>query len=285
MEKIELFDEHGNSRGFYSTANILNDLTGKEWLYWTKSVIDKPYPPNLCHKLRNQHGGQKPPDLCADLIKVFTKEGQVVLDPLMGVGGTLLGASLAGRRAIGIELEPRWIEIYREVCKRENLAVQTTYQGDSRKILGALADDSIDLVLTDVPYWNMDKLPKSTGFYKKVGERAKPKIKTELGDFNDRPLQSKEEWLSELREIFSLLWKPLKGGRYMAVFVGDLYNKGEYHCLSAELALMLKNLGYIMKANLIWHDRAKSLHIYGYQYTYIPSLIHQNVLIFQKPCD
>ena len=86
-----------------------------------------------------------------------------------------MGASLVRRRAIGIELEPRWIEIYREVCKRENLAVQTTYQGDSRKILGDLADNSIDLVLTDVPYWNMDKLPKSTGFYKKVGERAWPR--------------------------------------------------------------------------------------------------------------
>jgi DNA modification methylase len=283
MEKIELFDENGNSRGFYSTANILNDLTGKEWVYWTKSVIDKPYPPNLSHKLRNQHGGQKPPDLCADLIKIFTKTGQVVLDPLMGVGGTLLGASLSGRRAIGIELEKRWIEIYKEVCQRENLAVQTTYQGDCRRIIPQLASGSIDFVLTDVPYWAMDKLPKSKGVYKKVGEKAKPKIKTELKQFNNRPMQTKEQWLGEMKEIFTYLWHPLKNGKYMAVFVGDLYNRREYHFLSAELGMMLKSLGYTMKANLIWHDPAKTLHDYGYQYTYIPSIIHQSVLIFQKP--
>ena len=48
--------------------NTLNDLTGAEWKFSTKSVINKPYPVNMQHKLRSQHGGQKPPQLCADLI-------------------------------------------------------------------------------------------------------------------------------------------------------------------------------------------------------------------------
>ena len=95
--KRELLDEDGSSRGFYSEDNRVNDLTGREWVFWTRSVITKPYPPNLQHALRSQHGGQKPPDLCADLLRVFTKEGQRVLDPFMGVGGVLLGASLCGR--------------------------------------------------------------------------------------------------------------------------------------------------------------------------------------------
>jgi hypothetical protein len=33
---------------------------------------------------------------------------------------------------------------------------------------------------------------------------------------------------------------------------------------------------------LIWYDVSKSLHIYGYQYEYIPSMIHQNILVFRK---
>lgn len=91
----------------------MNNLTGSEWQYWTKSVIDKNYPSNLQHKLRAEHGGQKPPDLCADLIKVFTKKGNLVLDPLAGVGGTLLGAALSERKAVGIEVKKKGASKYK----------------------------------------------------------------------------------------------------------------------------------------------------------------------------
>ena len=61
--ETELFDENNQSRGYYSTDNRVNELTGREWVYWIKSVITNPYLPNLQHELRNEHGGQKPPDL------------------------------------------------------------------------------------------------------------------------------------------------------------------------------------------------------------------------------
>lgn len=62
-----------NKGRVYDPRNKLNDLTGAEWQFATKTVISKIYPSNLQHKLRSQHGGQKPPELCADLIKIFTK--------------------------------------------------------------------------------------------------------------------------------------------------------------------------------------------------------------------
>jgi len=64
IKKIELFSKNGKSRGFYDLANQLNDLTGKEWVFSTKSVIPKGFPPSFQLKLRNKHGGQKPPELC-----------------------------------------------------------------------------------------------------------------------------------------------------------------------------------------------------------------------------
>src|SRR3989344_6261564 len=124
IDKIEHFDKDGKSRGFYSGKNRLNNLTGKEWQYWSKSVINKNYPINFQHKLRNQHGGQKPPHLCADLIKVFTKKGMKVLDPFAGVGGTLLGAGLCDRKAVGIEINKKCVDIYKKVCKLEKIELQ-----------------------------------------------------------------------------------------------------------------------------------------------------------------
>lgn len=259
----------------YDERNSLNDLTGSEWKFSTKTVINKAYPINMQHKLRSEHGGQKPPELCADLIKMFTKKGNVVLDPFMGVGGTLLGASLTDRKAIGIDITPRWIDIYKEVNRLENLTEQQTILGDSRFKLDEIADDSVDFILTDVPYWNIDTLEKT---------RNKKVKQSKLNNFeNDTKEQTEDEWLDEMSDILSKASKKLKNGKYMAVFIGDIYRDKEYHFLSAELAMKLSQVEDLkMKSNIIWADNSKSLHVFGYPRAYVPSMIHQNILIFRK---
>ena len=74
----------------------------------------------------------------------------------------------------------------------------------------------------------------------------------------------------------------LEPGAYLAVFIGDMYHDGRFHFLSAELAGALERLGLTLKADLIWYDVSKSLHVYGYQYEFIPSMIHQSVLVLRK---
>ena len=239
------------------------------------------------HELRSQHGGQKPPDLCADIIKVFTKEDQLVLDPFAGVGGTLLGASLSKRRAVGIELNPHWIDIYKKVCELEGVREQRVICGDSKEILVKLYNEKVtfDFILTDVPYWHMDKVEKSRGEFKRVGEGQREKNKTKLKSFNTVTYKNKHDWLAELKDIFLKSNLLLKDNGYLAVFIGDMYNSGRYHFLSADLARILESIDLSMKANLIWYDVSKSLHIYGYLYKFIPSMIHQNVLVFKKETD
>ena len=284
--KIELFDAAGASRGFYSDDNRLNELTGREWVYWSKSVITNPYPANRQHKLRSRHGGQKPPDLCADLIRVFSKSGDTVLDPLAGVGGTLLGASIAGRSAVGVEINPEWAAIYGEVCRLEGLAEQRMVVGDARTVQAELAREgwTADFVLTDVPYWRMDKARRSRGTFKRVGEEARDPHRSRLSAFNHVDYASKDEWLEQITAILAGSVGLLKPRCYLAVFIGDMYSDGAYHMLSAELAAALQARvpGLRLKANLIWYDVSKSLHVYGYRYEYIPSMIHQNILVFRK---
>src|SRR3989344_8932649 len=43
-----------DTRGFYDLRNSLNDLTGKEWKFMSKSVINRSYPPDLQHNLKKQ---------------------------------------------------------------------------------------------------------------------------------------------------------------------------------------------------------------------------------------
>ena len=35
-------------------------------------------------------------------------------------------------------------------------------------------------------------------------------------------------------------------------------------------------------ASLVWYDVSKKLHIYGYRYAFIPSIIHQNILVLRR---
>lgn len=254
--------------------NTLNDLNGAEWKFSTKSVISKIFPINMQHKLRSQHGGQKPPELCADLIKTFTKGGHLVLDPLAGVGGTLLGASLCNREAIGIEINPEWAKVYKQVCELENLKEHKMIVGDAKEELPKFTKESVDFILTDVPYWNMDKVSQT---------RSKNARKSKLSKFNGHQEQTKEQWLEEMTSIFQKCSDPLKPGGYMGVFVGDMYRGKQYHILSAELANAISKIdGFILKSNLIWFDNSKMLHVYGYPHAFVPSMIHQNILIFRK---
>ncbi len=261
-------------RGFYDKRNVLNDLTGKEWKFMSKSVITRSYPPDFQHNLRKKHGGQKPPLLCADLIKTFTKKGETVLDPLMGVGGTLIGGALCGRKAIGIEINKKWIDIYKEICELEDLKIFKTFHDDCRNIIKKASKNSIDFILTDVPYWNMDRVEKT---------RSKVAAHSNLSQFNGKKVQTKQEWLDELTEIFDLSYRVLKNKKYLAIFIGDMYRGKEYHILSADLAEAIKKkTKFILKANLVWYDVSKNLHVYGQPYAFIPSMIHQNILIFRK---
>lgn len=80
-------------RGTYDKRNKLNDLTGKEWVYFTNSVWITGYSPtareNVGLKTRKIHPSPKPPALMKDIIEFFTKSDGKILDPFAGVGGTL----------------------------------------------------------------------------------------------------------------------------------------------------------------------------------------------------
>ncbi|MEY7851371.1 DNA methyltransferase [Natrarchaeobius sp. A-rgal3] len=301
-------------RGIYDERNRVNDLTGREWKYATKSVIAQGYPPAVQHDLRSEHGGQKPPRLCAELIGRFSKAGDTVLDPFAGVGGTLLGASFCEhegtglREAIGFERTERWIEIYEEVLERENderrergepvLAPQELRHGDCADLIADVPDDSVELLLTDVPYWHMDELEQTRN------ERATRESK--LGSFDDgssgedtdltgeggglesasAETQTKAEWLAEMAEKFDRFTDAVAPDGHLVVFIGDMYREQSYEFLSADLARAIESAAPVtLAANLVWYDPTKDLHVYGYPFSFVPSMVHQNVLVFRPDGD
>lgn len=66
--------------------------------------------------IQNDHPTVKPLDLMEWLIKLVTREEQVVLDPFAGSGTTCKAAKDLGRRFIGIEKQPKWADVARVRC-------------------------------------------------------------------------------------------------------------------------------------------------------------------------
>ena len=86
----------------------------------------------------NGHPTPKPLSLINDWVKKFTDEDDLVLDPFMGSGTTLVACANMGRRGIGIEVKEEYFEIacqrLRDVYAQGNLFPSPTRQSQCRKL-------------------------------------------------------------------------------------------------------------------------------------------------------
>ena len=56
-----------------------------------------------------EHPTPKPVELIANSLRYWTREDEVVIDPFCGSGSHLVAALRTGRRAIGIDIDERWV--------------------------------------------------------------------------------------------------------------------------------------------------------------------------------
>lgn len=271
-----------------SAKNMLNELTGAQWLYFTKSIHTTAYSSDHGHSLRKAHGANKPPQLMSDLIEFFTRLGDRVLDPFAGVGGTLIGASICKkpRSAFGIEINKKWIDIYSQVVAESNneIKAQQMVQGDCLNVMKTLEAESFDFIVTDPPY----NIHLEKTMSKGDDPEAYANRRTDYNMHSDDPadlanLQSYEDYLSIMEQVFTSCYTLLKPQKYMVVIVRDAYQHGEYIFTHVDLARRAKLHGFIPKGEIIWYQAGARLRPYGYPFAYIPNIVHQYIVVFQKP--
>ena len=93
-------------------------------------------------------------------IERYSEPGQVVMDPMCGIGTTLIEAIRTGRNAYGIECEPRWVDLARRHVERAAAAYPgawgEVFLGDATQLADVLGERHIrhpvDLVVTSPPY-------------------------------------------------------------------------------------------------------------------------------------
>jgi tRNA G10 N-methylase Trm11 len=105
------------------------------------------------------HPGKMLPELARAAIRAYSQPGQLVLDPMCGIGTTLVEAIHLDRDAIGIELEPRWAALAARNTDLARTQGATAHalclQGDARQLGRGLLDEltgQATLILTSPPY-------------------------------------------------------------------------------------------------------------------------------------
>jgi DNA modification methylase len=290
--------------------NTLNELSGEEWLYFTKSVWGTAYPSELGHSKRKQHGANKPPRLMARLIEFFTTSGELVLDPFAGVGGTLLGAAIARgpRRALGLEIEPRWVAVYEGLIRelaaehdghgplladmgQTDPGGERTFDpsglemrlGDSVELLPEIESESVDFVATDPPY-NI-QLPITMSGGKLAEEHSNRRtdyamVTEHMGDLANSADYA--TFLDRMEAVFAELLRVLRPDRYAAVIVRDAYQDGRYIFTGSDLADRATRAGFTAKGDVIWYQAGTRLRPYGYPRSFVPNIAHQHVLVLRR---
>lgn len=278
--------------GKKDARNKLNDMTGREWLFFQNSLWATRYKRSgkdaHAFDLRKFHPSPKPPELLAEIIRFFTKADGNVLDPFAGVGSTLLACALTGRNGVGMELNQHYIDIYRDICIRSNGQYRhmPLLQGDARHIAQnerVRFHSPYSLIIADPPYSDMLARPRTK---KDAGAPTPFSLEEQdignlLMDPNAAPPYAR--FLQTLREILAAVCQLLSPGGHMIVFCKDFQPTPLHHnLLHADLVSELLQINRITYRGMrIWTNQTPKLYPFGYPFQFVANQTHQYMLIFQ----
>ena len=269
--------------------NRLNDLDPKTWLKFQKSWFIHNPPPRKKGVLR--HPAKFPETLAQEFIEFFTKRGQVVLDPMAGTGSALVAALRAGRHSFGIELNPQYAEIARQVIAGERAALgepadelrAEVITGDASRIAEHVREHAIptiDYVLTSPPYWDM--------LHARGAETQKKRRSEDELDvvYSDDPrdlgnLHDYEQFLDTLVGIYAALKPYLKPRAYLTIIVKNVKKGGVIYPLAWDLGKRLNEI-YVLKDERLWLQDNQRLFPYGMGNAWVSNTFHHYCLQFRN---
>lgn len=289
MSKTKNYIDLGQ-RGKFSLKNKLNDLTGKEWIKFTKSwFIHRPPRRNGDEIL---HPAKYPESMIEDFIKFFSKKDSWILDPFLGTGSSLIAAGNLERNAVGIELMKNYFQTAKkriEEKKYKNSVIPLN--GSSDKLSENLKNNDLgeikfDFIITSPPYWN--QLERNNMRQKNRKEKGlDTKYSTNKNDLGNE--KDYYNFIERQAQIFDNVYDVTKDGGYLVIVTNNVYFKSKLYPLAFDTATSLTKRGkrsWILKDEKLWLQDDKPLLALGINNAWVGNRHHQYCLIFRKEsCD
>ncbi len=280
-ETKTLFSTEGTKPKPKRTAKRANKLDGKTWTRYSISIWNDIR--KTTEELHLGHPAMFPIQLPMRLLECFTTdEEQIVLDPFVGVGSTVLAARRLGKIGIGLDVSPNFVEIALKRLGQADMFAESSQQSriiraDALNLLDHVAPESVDIVITSPPYWNI-LTEKRTADYREI--RHYGDMLEDLGKVTDY-----HEFLSALQGVFRLVYRAMKPSKYCIVIVMDLRKKDRFYPYHTDIATFMQQIGFIYDDLIIWDRRQEysNMRPLGYPAKFRINKAHEYILIFQKP--
>ncbi|MCX6011421.1 MAG: DNA methyltransferase [Chloroflexi bacterium] len=278
----------GHQRTCSCNPSHINCMTPKEWLKSQLGVWQFNYEARDIRD-KNIHPATFPISLAKKVIELFTHEGELVLDPFVGSGTTLVAARDTNRNAVGFDLQQRYIDL----C--EQRIAQTTFLGEARQL--AVQDDArligkyfepetISLIFTSPPYSNLlnrARKNKSRRFRKTEQLGKIEQYSQDPRDLGTMPL---DEYTNAMGEILESLLPFLKPKAHCVINVPDMWWENQRITIHVSLIEELRRRGYELRNIIIW-DRTNLVNrigIFGWPSNYITmGVTFEYLLDFWRP--
>lgn len=273
-----------------------NGLTPKEWARLSKSVWTAREVSSAREWYHLEHGATFSVALAQRVIEMYTTKGDLVLDPFVGVGTTLVAAKNLGRRGIGIELYLRFVDITKQVLSQQTLIdspEQKVIQGDCRDLLRWVEPNSVQLTFTSPPYANF--------IHRSVEDRMKTHKTSRLvfdnksvvkpygddpGDFGNLCYN---EFLKETQNLMEKLLVATKPGGYNIWVVKDCrdpQNGMPFIDFHSGIAHAGEKTGFVYHDLIIWdQNEQRSLVLLGYPSVFYVNINHTFLVVLRKPLE
>jgi DNA modification methylase len=280
--------------GYQRTCNCppshINCLTPKEWIRSQVGIWEFFYEKRDIRD-KNLHPAVFPIALPAQCIKLFTHEGELVLDPFVGVGTTLLAAQDLNRNAVGFDLKREYIEIAQSRLLQGSL-LNSTQQiaicDDARNIPQYLKENTVALVVTSPPYSKFLDKPRLNKSIRGDLRNNRHYLTVQQYSQDPRDLGTMEPiaFSKALAEIYRGILPLMKPRAHCVIDINDLWWENKRIPTHVYVIEALTKVGYELRNILIWDRRnlVNKVGIFGWPSNYINlGTTFEYILDFWKP--
>jgi len=266
----------------------INCMSPKEWLKSQLGVWQVNYE---ARDIRDKtvHPATFPIALSRRVIELFTHVGELVVDPFVGSGTTLVAARDLGRNAVGFDLQEEYIRLCGKRLAQGNLlgsARQIAIQDDARRIPEYLSPDTISLIWTSPPYANLLNRPRKNKSRRFRDNGQLGKVEQYSQDPRDLGTMSLKDYTQAMGDVFSGLLPLLRPKAHCVVNVPDMWWENERITIHVALIEELRRRGYELRNIIIW-DRTNLVNkigIFGWPSNYITmGVTFEYLLDFWRP--
>lgn len=213
-----------------------------------------------------KYRGNWSPFIPRNVILRYSNEGDTVLEQFVGSGTTLVEAKLLKRKGIGVDINPKAVDLTRNNTsfEKEGCGEVEVHVGDARH-LGFINNESIDLICTHPPYSNIIKYSENIE-----------------GDLSHCDIN---EFYIEMEKVAKECYRVLKKGKFCALLIGDTRRKGHMVPIGFKVMEIFLQVGFKLKEIVIkeqhncsstgyWRNQSK-------KYNFL-LIAHEYLFIFRK---